>query len=461
MLHFFHSDCLAERLILFLKRAIESDQVVLELVEGRPIDLLLVNIGMNIRLELLVSFLANFLKHLLLIFEQLGFSLAVSRSLRLHEIARHIGVLEYIAAHDDRVGGLLEELQLTIGILLELVQQLHGLPNLVHLFEADLHRLAMVIVSLEMEHVSLQLVFGVLLGLFALREGRVILLALLVEVARVVAAGLRTVLLPWREAQPAEVVLAFLAVHMVTALVLLDVGAALGARLGVGLDPAQVLAVTLLFLQPKVHVVAGRWHMGLLSALDALRRATVALHRVQHAVVADLHKLIAFLVRAPLDIFAIVRELTAMPCHVFLVVGKLGLILHQVQKHRMRYAHIAEGLLAASEHAGLSVRFDLLLQIISPRDGTELVAAPKLQSLVLLVFRVELHVHDGTHIVVFTRQRGVDIFVFLAQICVELETYLLQQLVLISREPRVLEFLLAPLKVAQDGYHVVFVVYAE
>ena len=80
----------------------------------------------------------------------------------------------------------------------------------------------------------------------------------------------------------------------------------------------------------------------------------------------------------------------------------------------MRYAHIAEGLLAAGEHTGLSIRFDLLLQVVSPRYGTELVAATQLDSLVLLVLRVELHVHDRAHVVVFTGQRCVHIFVFLA-----------------------------------------------
>ena len=103
---------------------------------------------------------------------------------------------------------------------------------------------------------------------------------------------------------------------MITALVLLYAAAALGARLRVGLDPAQVLAVALLFFEPEVNMIAGRRNVSLLSACDALRSATGALDRVKDAVIADLNQIIALLVGTPLDIFAVVCELTTMPSHI-------------------------------------------------------------------------------------------------------------------------------------------------
>ena len=95
---------------------------------------------------------------------------------------------------------MLEEFELTVGVFLELVQQLHGLPDLVHLIAACLHRLAMVVVALEMEYVSLQLILSFLLALFTLSEVIVFLLAVFIQVARVIATGFRSVLLPWRKA---------------------------------------------------------------------------------------------------------------------------------------------------------------------------------------------------------------------------------------------------------------------
>ena len=84
---------------------------------------------------------------------------------------------------------MLEEFELSVGVFFQLVQQLHGLPNLVHLSEACGHRLAMVVVALEMEHVSLQLVLGIHLALLTFSKFSISLFAVLVQVARVIAAG--------------------------------------------------------------------------------------------------------------------------------------------------------------------------------------------------------------------------------------------------------------------------------
>ena len=154
--------------------------------------------------------------------------------------------------------------------------------------------------------------------------------------------------------------------------------------------------------------------MSLFTACDALRSATGTLDRVKDAVFADLNQVVALLVGAPLDIFAVVRELTTMPGHVLREVREFRLVLHEAEEHRVRHAHIAERLLAACEHAGLTVRFDLLLKVICPRDGTELMTARQLQCFVFFVLRVKLHVHDGAHAAIFTGKCSVNIFVFLA-----------------------------------------------
>ena len=75
-------------------------------------------------------------------------------------------------------------------------------------------------------------------------------------VAGVVTAGPVPVLSPGREAEPAELVPALGAAHVHAALILLDRPLALGAGLGVGQDPVQVLRLCTVLHQPLLHCLA-------------------------------------------------------------------------------------------------------------------------------------------------------------------------------------------------------------
>ena len=55
-------------------------------------------------------------------------------------------------------------------------------------------------------------------------------------------------LAPFGEAEPAEVVLAVRAIHVVATLVLLDVGLAFRAGLGVGSEPSEVFRILFFLL---------------------------------------------------------------------------------------------------------------------------------------------------------------------------------------------------------------------
>ena len=59
-------------------------------------------------------------------------------------------------------------------------------------------------------------------------------------------------LLPITETNPAEVMVAVRAVHVVATLIFLDIGPTLGARFSVGQDPLSVLTFCTLFLDPEL-----------------------------------------------------------------------------------------------------------------------------------------------------------------------------------------------------------------
>lgn len=97
----------------------------------------------------------------------------------------------------------------------------------------------MVCVSLIIPHVALKFSPGIISFLLLLLESCVFFL-LLVQIALVVAAGGRAMGLPVTHADPAELVAALRARHVVAPLVLLNVLLALGANFSVGGDPGDI-----------------------------------------------------------------------------------------------------------------------------------------------------------------------------------------------------------------------------
>lgn len=91
--------------------------------------------------------------------------------------------------------------------------------------------------------------------------------ALLVETVAVVPAG--TVVAPGSRADPAPLVAALAAGHVVAASVLLDSAGALGAFLGVGRDPVGRLGVVFALLDPQLDQRADGGAVGGLAAAKA------------------------------------------------------------------------------------------------------------------------------------------------------------------------------------------------
>ena len=74
---------------------------------------------------------------------------------------------------------------------------------------------------------------------------------------------------PITHADPAELVLALPAIHVVAPLVLLDAGGTLGAALGVGQDPVGRLRLVLALFVPRRQLSAAGRRVGLAAALEA------------------------------------------------------------------------------------------------------------------------------------------------------------------------------------------------
>mmetsp|Transcript_7616 Transcript_7616/g.22807 ORF Transcript_7616/g.22807 Transcript_7616/m.22807 type:complete len:495 (+) Transcript_7616:899-2383(+) len=119
------------------------------------------------------------------------------------------------------------------------------------------------------------------------------------------------VLAPRAQAQPAELVLAHRAGHVHAPVVLLDGALALGARLGVGEDPVQVLGLRAVLDDPLLPHRAGGRAVGLLPACKAEEVPAVAPHverRVARGAVETLENHGAARRSAPLQLPAFLHK---------------------------------------------------------------------------------------------------------------------------------------------------------
>lgn len=136
----------------------------------------------------------------------------------------------------------------------------------------------MISVPLKVISIPLDLFLSKVLTENASSKILVAFLLLLIEVARVVTTCFLTMSAPFGQAQPAEIMTTLPAGHVVATLILLDIGSTLGTRLGVGLDPHQILGVHLLLLVPHHDLVARSRHVRFLLTLSAVRVTTLALN---------------------------------------------------------------------------------------------------------------------------------------------------------------------------------------
>lgn len=235
-------------------------------------------------------------------------------------IINYIRPLQYLAALNYLYRTLLQKVQFLNRVLLDLVQAEAFGFDLIDLVYGDVARLAVVLVPLVVVHVASDLILAVLLILYQLLEVFVSILKLLVYVACVVSPGRLPMLVPSCQAKPTELVLARTTSHVVTPLILLDEGVALGACLRVSTEPLQVLALILFLLQPFFDLGAVAGGVVLKTAVQTNPEPTMALGQIRQIDIAYLNDVVAILFGTPLHALVEIGKLLAMPVHVFTVV---------------------------------------------------------------------------------------------------------------------------------------------
>lgn len=184
-------------------------------------------------------------------------------------------------------------------------------------------------------------------------------------------------LLPFGEAEPAEVESAVAAFHVIAPLVLLDKALALRARFRVRLDPRHVFARVLLFMIPEGNLVACRRLMVLLLALEAERVTAEATYYVNHTKGAELHDVLARLLRAPFHAFVQICKLLAVPVDILAVVVDpviVQFVFEVFQVERVRYRDIAPWISAFCKYALRSVALHFVFEVHLPTYLAKLVA---------------------------------------------------------------------------------------
>ena len=182
-------------------------------------------------------------------------------------------------------------------------------------------------------------------------------------------------LAPLTETEPAELVLTLLASHMHTSLVLLDETLALWTRLGIGLDPSQVLAITLLFF-PYFNHGTSCWQVVLIFTRKAERVPAFAVHDIFERVNSFFCHVVAAFLRAPLDVLVLIGHLLTMPVQIFLLVDNI--MLEVLQEKAVRHYNVAPQLRTFCENTAWTIRGHFVNQKMFPTHFVELMAATQL-----------------------------------------------------------------------------------
>eukprot|EP00350_Pseudokeronopsis_sp_OXSARD2_P012569 CAMPEP_0170545310 /NCGR_PEP_ID=MMETSP0211-20121228/3739_1 /TAXON_ID=311385 /ORGANISM="Pseudokeronopsis sp., Strain OXSARD2" /LENGTH=263 /DNA_ID=CAMNT_0010849169 /DNA_START=175 /DNA_END=966 /DNA_ORIENTATION=+ len=232
----------------------------------------------------------------------------------------HVSELQHLSAPNDLIDRLLEEVQLLNRVLLDPLEELDlGLDDRLQGLCVFLG-LLMVDIPLKEEHVSGEFMLGVISFLLFLGHVPIVsLFELFVLVALVVTARAGAMFLPVPKAEPAELIGAHLAGHMVAALVLLYGLLALRAALGIGQNPGDVFALVAVLEDPLLGLLAVDGLVGLVPALEAEPVPALAKH-VRHPHILILHTVVTPRERTPPHVLVIVRVGLAGPFHVRLQV---------------------------------------------------------------------------------------------------------------------------------------------
>lgn len=172
-----------------------------------------------------------------------------------------------------------------------------------------------VVVPFEIKHVLVKLVLGIS-SLFLLHFHLFVrLLHFLVLVAVIVPSCLLAMFCPVAQTQPAKFKAASLASHVIATLVLFDGFLTVGALLGVGHDPGNVLALSRILHSPTHGDLAVAWTMRFSATLEA-ERITALANDIFHAEILVLHTVVTTLVGTPPDILVVISVSFAMPLHI-------------------------------------------------------------------------------------------------------------------------------------------------
>lgn len=177
----------------------------------------------------------------------------------------------------------------------------------------------MIVIPFIEKHILLEFMLSLFPLLLELTDRVLVLLHFLILVALVIPAGGAAMLAPAAHAEPAKLVLTHITRHVVAALVLLDRPLALGAVLGVGDHPRDVLALALVFHVPLHGQLAVARPVRILISLDAEDVPAFSLHFGER--VGDvLDTVRAPRVRTPLHVLCVVGVRLAVELYVLVLV---------------------------------------------------------------------------------------------------------------------------------------------
>lgn len=223
-------------------------------------------------------------------------------------VAVGVRPLENLPALNHRLAALLQEVELLGRVTLSLVQQDALLFDYREKLDCELARTIVVRISFVVPHVPLELGLRILALLLLLLETRVFFL-LFIQIALVIAACCRAMIFPVAHANPAELMAALRAGHVIAPLVFLDVLAALGTNFRVCCNPCHIFRLRRSFLIPELGGVTIARLVRVLPAYETEDSAAFALDLVEHAArVFSLAAELALDVGAPLDVFVVVSE---------------------------------------------------------------------------------------------------------------------------------------------------------
>ncbi len=161
--------------------------------------------------------------------------------------------------------------------------------------------------------------FGVMPLLLFTFELWILLFHLFVLVTVVVATSLGAVFAPATLTEPAELMGAHAACHVITALVLFDRFATFRTLLRICHDPSYILALGWIFRVPGLAYLTVARAVALCPALEAERVSAFTVN-IDHAVIFVLNALIAALVGTPTDIAVVVSVWLAV---ILLISGQI------------------------------------------------------------------------------------------------------------------------------------------